>query len=391
MFSRCLNISKKRSFFLFGARATGKTTLLENLFTPEESFTVDLLEPRLFEKLQSYPEQLQPLISKAISEKKVIIIDEVQKVPSLLNVVHKLIQKEKAIFALTGSSARKLRRGSANMLAGRASIYKLFPLLYTEIGDKFSLPLALEWGTLPELLTIDDDSERIRFLQAYADTYVKEEIVAEQIIRKLPPFRRFLNSAGQMNGKIINASSIASDIDSTPSNVGNYFEILEDTLLGFKLEAFHTSIRKRQRQNPKFYWFDTGVARSLQRVLGTKVHESTSIYGDIFEAFLITQIRAGLEYQTGQFQLSYLRTKDGAEIDLIVERAGQETLCIEIKSGKKLRKEQLTNLTKLSNDIANSKSVCFYNGVDRLQYGKIEVVPWQEGLKEYGLVIAFEN
>jgi len=381
-----LNISKKRSFFLFGARATGKTTLIEKLFQPEEALVLDLLDPRLLEDLQAYPERLEPMVIPAIDAKKAVVLDEVQRVPALLDIVHMLIQKRGAIFALTGSSARKLRRGSANMLAGRASVYNLFPLLFAEISSGFSLQQALEWGTLPELVTLSDENERLRFLQAYTDTYVQEEIIAEQIIRKLPPFRRFLHSAAQMNGKIINASRIASDIQTDPSNVRNYFEVLEDTLLGFRLEAFHTSIRKRQRQSPKFFWFDTGVARSLQRVLGLELRQSTSEYGSVFEAFMVTQIRAALEYQVKQYQLSYLLTKDGAEVDLIVERAGEAPLCIEFKSGTTVREEQFTTLAKISGDIVGSRAVCLYNGTQRLRFGVVEVLPWQEGLRECGII-----
>ena len=386
MYPRHINLSKKRSFFLFGARATGKTTLLKSLFSEEEAFILDLLNPRLLEELQAYPERLESYIRPHLKQDKVIIIDEVQRVPALLDVVHQLIQAENAIFGLTGSSARKLRRGSTNMLAGRASVYNLYPLLFNEVGQDFCLHSALEWGTLPELVTLQEDSERILFLQAYTDTYVQEEIVAEQIIRKLPPFRRFLAAAAQMNGKIINASKIAADINTDPSNVRNYFEVLTDTLLGFKLEAYHTSIRKRQRQNPKFFWFDLGVARSLQKHLGVPVPASTSAYGDMFEAFIITQIRAGLEYQVGQYELSYLLTKDGAEIDVIVERAGQPTLCIEIKSSEVVRREQLRNLQKLSSSMENAIAICIYNGDVPMQIDGIDVLPWREALAEHSLV-----
>ncbi len=215
---------------------------------------------------------------------------------------------------------------------------------------------------------------------------MREEIIAEQIIRKLPPFRRFLNCAAQMNGKIINASKIAADISTDPSNVRNYFEILEDTLLGFRLPAYHTSIRKQQRQSPKFYWFDTGVARSLQKVLGIDLHSSTYDYGINFEAFIISQIRTGLEYQTPQYQLSYLLTKDDAEIDLIVER-GKEILCIEIKSSKNIRENQLRNLKNLGSTIKNSRLVCLYDGEEKLKFDKVEVFPWKEGLADLGLVV----
>jgi predicted AAA+ superfamily ATPase len=386
MYTRLLNISKKRSFFLFGARATGKTTLLTHLFTKDEALTIDLLNPRTLEELQAYPERLEGYALAAIRAGKVIIIDEVQRVPPLLDIAHLLIQRERAVFGLTGSSARKLKRGSANMLAGRASVYRLYPLLFSEIGDSFSLQDALNWGTLPELLSITDDSDRSRFLQAYADTYIQEEIVAEQIVRRLPPFRRFLGIAAQMNGHVINASAISRDIQSDPSSVQNYFEILEDTLLGFRLEPFHASIRKRQRKSPKFYWFDTGVARSLQKSLDNHLLPRTSAYGNAFEAFLITQIRAALEYQAKQYQMSYLLTKDGAEIDLIIERAGAPTLCIEIKSGTIVHQEDMQNLIKLSADIIDSRAICLYTGEHRLRLGPVDVVPWREGLQEIGIV-----
>jgi len=387
MYKRSLEVSRKRSFFLFGARATGKTTYLETIFSTDRAFFVDLLDPSLYAELQAYPEKLEPIIRPHIDKEKIIVIDEIQRVPELLNIVHSLIQKEKAKFALTGSSARKLKRGSANMLAGRASIYKMYPLLFSEIGESFNLRSALNWGTLPEVCLIDDPIDKIGFLEAYCLTYVQEEIIAEQIVRNLPPFRRFLNTAAQMHGKIVNSSKIADDINTDYSNVRNYFEILEDTLLGFRLEPYHSSIRKRQRKNPKFYWFDTGVARSLQKSLNSTVQESTSYYGDLFETFIINQIKTGLEYQTKQFELSYLLTKDGAEIDLIVERSGQQTICIEIKSGSKIRKESLKNLINLSKDIKNSKAVCLYDGDRNIKFDDVEVMPWAEGVRRLGFIV----
>lgn len=386
MYGRSINISKSRSFFLFGARSTGKSTLLqEQLFSADEAFFVDLLDPRIHEELSAYPNRLKDRIAQPARDGKFIVIDEVQRVPALLDIAHQMIQREKTRFALTGSSARKLRRGSANMLAGRASVYRLFPLLFSELGESFSLQSALEWGTLPELCEISERDERIRYLQAYGDTYVREEIVAEQLIRNLPPFRRFLEAAAQMNGKIINASQVASDIQTDPSNVRNYFEVLEDTLLGFRLQSYHTSVRKRQRQAPKFYWIDTGISRALQKVLGTTLHPATSDFGVHFENFIVTQIHAALEYTTGQYDLSYLLTKDGAEIDLIVERAGEPTLCIEIKSAEQVRKEQFSNLAKLSADIPNAIALCFYRGREELSFDEVKVLPWEKGIREYFL------
>jgi predicted AAA+ superfamily ATPase len=192
------------------------------------------------------------------------VIDEVQKNPKLLDVVHLEIEKKKNIqFILSGSSARKLKRGSANLLAGRAFTFHLFPLTNFEIGSTFDLQHALEFGTLPKLLEYSVDLDCTRFLKAYVKTYLKEEIIAEQIVRKVEPFQDFLEVCAQMNGKIINFSKIATEVGVDEKTVKTYIDILADTLIGFYLPPFHRSIRKRQRIAPKFYLMDTGVKRAL--------------------------------------------------------------------------------------------------------------------------------
>lgn len=369
------------SFFLFGVRGAGKTTLLESSFDPSGVVSVNLLEPRTLASLQADPSLLQGMVAKGIAAKQLIIIDEIQKVPALLDVVHLLIERDGARFALTGSSARKLRRGAANMLAGRAYVLKLYPFLADELGELFNLQDALEWGLLPTVWNTTNPIERSLYLQAYAETYLKEEIIVEQIIRNLPPFRRFLNVAAQMSGKIINCSKVASDCQTDPSNVRNYYQILEETLVGFFLEPFHQSIRKRQRQLPKFYFVDSGIARALAGHLDLPLRPQTSLYGEAFEAFIINQIRTQLEYSFKQYQLSFLKTKDGAEIDLIVERAGKPTFLIEIKSASVVREEEVRNLKNFSKDIAASTPLCLYNGTAAICFGEVECVPWQEGIK----------
>jgi predicted AAA+ superfamily ATPase len=314
-----------------------------------------------------------------------VVIDEVQKVPPLLDVVHRLIERNHLLFALTGSSARKLKRGGANLLAGRAFTYRLYPLSATEVGDSFDLHAALTWGTLPKIFQLTSDMARSKFLQSYAETYLQEEIVAEQVIRSLPPFRRFLQVAAQSNASIVNYRKIAEDCNTSPSNVLNYYQILDDTLVGTFLEPFHQSVRKRQRAAPKFYWFDTGVIRSLRLALDIPLETSTFEYGKLFETFFINQVRAGLEYQGKQYQLSYLRTKDGAEIDLIVERAGQPTLIIEIKSGITVRNEELNNLRAFKADIRGATAICVYSGRERLLSSGIPILPWQQALTEFEL------
>jgi len=381
MITRKLSPLINNSFFLFGMRGVGKTTLLQNFFTTESVVTINLLEPRTLANLQANPSLLQPMIADGIAAKQLIVIDEIQKVPALLDVVHLLIERDGARFALTGSSARKLRRGAANMLAGRAYVLKLYPFLADELGELFNLHDALEWGLLPTIWKTTNPIERSLYLQSYAETYIKEEIIVEQIIRNLPPFRRFLNVASQMSGKILNYSKVASDCQTDPSNVRNYYQILEDTLVGFFLEPFNQSIRKRQRESPKFYFVDSGIARALAGHLDLPLRPQTSLYGDAFEAFIVNQIRTHLEYSFKQYQLSFLKTKDGAEIDLIIERAGKPTFLIEVKSGSIVRKEELKNLKNFSKDIAGSIPLCLYNGTESLRFEEVECVPWQDGIR----------
>ncbi|HCU23477.1 MAG TPA: ATPase, partial [Deltaproteobacteria bacterium] len=229
----------------------------------DEKVVLDLLDPELANELISYPSNLLARLAPYRGKRTWVVIDEVQKAPPLLDLVHKLIQEKQFKFALTGSSARKLKRGAANLLAGRAFIYHLFPLAAPELQDRFRLEEALKYGTLPEIFSFENASDKSAFLKAYGETYLKEEIITEQIVRNLPPFRRFLDVAAQMNTEVINYSNIAKDIHSDPKTVSGYYDILEDTLLGFRLHAYHRSIRQRQKKAAKFYLFDTGVARTL--------------------------------------------------------------------------------------------------------------------------------
>ena len=209
-----------------------------------------------------------------------------------------------------------------NLLVGRAFVYNLFPLTVPELEDAFDLEDALRWGTLPGIYALEGNEDKQSYLRAYALTYLKEEIVAEQIVRRLDPFRQFLEVAAQANGTIINYANIARDVGADPKTVISYFSILEDTLVGFLLPAFHRSVRKQQRTNPKFYFFDTGVKRSLDRTLNVPLNARTYEYGKAFEHFVITQIAHLSRYRYPDWRLSYLQTGAGAEIDLLIDRPG---------------------------------------------------------------------
>lgn len=260
MYSRLVKLIHKHSFFLFGPRGTGKSTLLKERFPLESTLWLDLLDSKIEEELASDPSRLYTIVKGQPEAITHIVIDEIQKIPKLLDEVHRLIEEKLGkVFILTGSSARKLKRGAANLLAGRAFVYHLFPLSYLELKDSFNLETALHWGSLPKIFLLESSEEREAYLRAYTTTYLKEEIVDEQLIRKLPPFRRFLEVAAQCNGKIVNYANIAKDVGVDEKTIKEYFSILEDTMIGFFLEPFHSSFRKRLVEKPKFYFFDTGV------------------------------------------------------------------------------------------------------------------------------------
>lgn len=384
MFRRTLNLPKSNSFFLFGARGVGKTTLLQQYFSGKKVLQIDLLDPAVEDRFLRAPSALREQIEKASSLR--VIIDEVQKVPKLLDVVQSIMFDHPRVqFALTGSSARKLKRGGANLLAGRAFLHYLYPLTATELGGVFSLEDALAFGTLPAVWNFPTPEEKQAFLHSYALTYFKEEIQAEQIVRRLEPFRNFLEVAAQSNGKIISYANIGRDVNADSKTVQSYFQILEDTLIGFLLEPFHRSIRKRQRQNPKFYFIDNGLARALSRTLTLAVAAPTATYGDLFEQFVILEIYKRNHYGLKDYRLSYLRTKDDAEIDLIVERPGMPIALIEIKSSTRVDEQHVRTLQVFRKEMGACDAFCLSRDpVARIVNG-IHVVPWMQGIQELGL------
>jgi predicted AAA+ superfamily ATPase len=389
MVKREVNLLKSHSFFLFGARGTGKSTLLEQIIPKKDSFWVDLLLP----EEEAFYAESPGALSQRISELKYtpdwIVIDEIQKVPKLLDVVHYEIEKRKLKFALTGSSARKLKRKGVNLLAGRAFVNYLYPLTHVEIANDFDLIPALSWGTLPFVtnLTADRTGDEVRkaFLQSYVETYLKEEILQEQIIRNIVPFRKFLSIASQLSGTMLNYSSIASDLKVDWATVRSYFEILEDTLLGFNLPAYNKSLRKQQLQSSKFYIFDLGIKRALDKTLGLKP-STGQIIGPLFEHFVISEIYRLNHYYKKDFELSYLATQGGLEVDLILERPGEKTALIEIKSSENVSDKHLRHIEQLASEYSDFEAFCLCRESQPRKVGKVRVLPWKLGIKELGLV-----
>ncbi len=387
MINRICNLSKSNSFFLFGNRGVGKSTYMETLFPRNNHLWIDLLDPTFNRKLSLNPELLSQMLSE--EEKKrpagaVVVIDEIQKIPELLDVVHSQIEKKHFIFALTGSSSRKLKKLGVNLLGGRAFIYSLYPFTHIELGKNFDLKNVLRWGSLPKIFTFSENSDRIDFLNAYADTYLREEIIAEQIVRNVTPFRHFLEVAAQSNAKIINFSNIAKTIGVDTTTVQNYFQILEDTFIGVLLQPFHESIRERQRKNPKFYYFDTGITRTLQNRLTLPLEEQSFEFGDLFEQFIILELIRLNSYFKKSWKFSYLRTKNDVEIDVVIERPGQKRLLLEIKSSDNIQlvKESFIGFKKLAMDFSNAEAICISRDILEFRQDDIRFIHWTTLFRE---------
>lgn len=383
MITRLLQLPNDESFFLFGPRGVGKTTLIKQLPWFPNSLYLNLLKQTEEQRFIKNPDELLSIVQLLPKHITHVIIDEVQKLPALLDLVHELIETTDKYFILTGSSARKLKHGGANLLAGRAFVYHLHPFTNSEIPQQEQLIHQLQWGTLPKIFDYKTSEKKALYLEAYTNTYLKEEIWAEQFIRELSPFRRFLEVAAQSNGKLINFSNIARDVGVSDQTIQKYYSILEDTLIGFFLDAFQNSFRKRLGKTPKFYFFDTGVVRALINQLHVPLTPSTSHFGDVFEHFVILQCKQLASYYHRDYRFSYLKTKDDAEIDLIVERPGLPLLFIEIKSNQQVRTEQLRTLKKMAEDFGSCEAICFSCDTYPKNLNEIKVFPWEQGIQTY--------
>lgn len=328
----------KKSCFLFGPRAVGKTFLIrEEIKSISDALYIDLLKARYFTLLSGNPSEIENLIE---NHHKVVIIDEIQKVPPLLDEVHRLIEERGIHFLLTGSSARKLKRGHANLLAGRAWTLRLFPLIFSEIA-KFDLNRALRFGLLPVVWLSQDPEEE---LDSYISTYLKEEILAEGLSRNLPAFNRFLKVAALSSGNLINYSQMASDAQVAESTIRGHFEILQDTLIGYIVEPFIESKKRKAIATPKFYIFDNGVRHALMGT--TSLDRNSDLYGSSFEAWLAHEIRAYLSYTRSKLPLTFWRSTSQFEVDFLIG----DKIAIEVKACSQANKKHLKGLLALSEE-----------------------------------------
>lgn len=384
MFHRALNLPTGHSFLLLGARGTGKTTLVSRQDCLRKARRIDLLVPEEESRFALNPSELLE-IAGGIPRGGWIVIDEVQKLPKLLDLAHKAIEEFGVNFALTGSSARKLKRGGANLLAGRAFILELFPLTQDEVAEKFDLVSALSWGTLPKIFAFEDDGDRKRYLDAYVHTYVREEVQVEQLVRNLDPFRLFLQIAAQVNGEIINYTNIARDTGVDVKTVQSYFQILVDTHLGIFLSATDLSARKVQRQSPKFYLFDTGIKRALEQSLTLPLTPRSSAFGNAFETWVVNECYRRIRYLENDYRLSYLRTKDDIEIDLIIQRPGRSPILVEIKSTDQVDDRHLRSLRRFSPDFPDAELVCISRDPRERLSENVRILPWHSCWPALGL------
>lgn len=370
MHSRLLNLAEllsKRSHFLFGPRATGKTTLVEQ--TLKDALVIDLLHARTFSTLVRDPSVLAELIT---SDRQIVVIDEVQKLHIILDEVQRLIQKRNITFLLTGSSARKLKHGGANLLAGRAREAKLFPLVSAEI-ENFDLLRLINHGGIPQIY---DSSAPDEDLAAYVDTYLREEIKAEAVTRNITAFVEFLDAVAIANGQEINYESFAADLQVSPSTLKNYFSILEDTLIGFRLPGFTKTAKRKSISRAKHFLFDLGVMRHLAKI--DKVEMGSKLFGDAFEHFIILEVRSYLAYSRKNLALHYWRSTSQFEVGLLVG----DSVAIEVKATPNPSPKHLKGLRALKEEGILKKYILVCTCTQRRNTeDKIEILPWKEFLE----------
>jgi predicted AAA+ superfamily ATPase len=380
MINRIVDIPKTRSFFLFGPRQTGKSTLARSLLGGA-SWSVDLLETDLFLRYARAPELFRREAEEKISRQKVrtIFIDEVQRLPDLLNEVHLLIEKHSCRFILSGSSARKLRRGGTNLLAGRAVERLLFPFVYAEIASSFDLEAALRFGTLPAIHG-RAQPEQIDVLATYANTYLREEIQQEGLVRNLGGFSRFLDLASAQCGELVNFSAFGRECGLPTRTVQAYYDILEDTLIGCRLEPWTQSARKRLVAHQKFYLFDTGIANAVNGRLTAP--PDPALRGRLFEQLLVLETLRMRSYLRSEARLFFWRTNAGAEVDLLIEKHGRLLGAFEIKSSKRVAGANLSGLRAFHDDHPKVPLAIICDAAEPHELDGVRVLPWRIYLEE---------
>jgi predicted AAA+ superfamily ATPase len=362
------------SFFLFGPRGTGKTTWLRQIF-PDALF-LDLLQPDLARELAARPERLRDLVQAAPPDPSPIVIDEVQRVPELLNLVHALIEENKRRrFILTGSSARKLRRGGVDLLAGRAVVRTMHPFMARELRE-FHLVAALSQGMLPLVVAAENPKD---VLHAYASLYLDQEVRLEGWTRNIGAFARFLEAISFSQAGVLNVANVARECQIERKTVVGYIEVLEDLLLSFRVPVFTRRSKREVSQHPKFFFFDVGVFRTL-RPEGP-LDRPEEIEGSALEGLVAQHLRAWLAYRNEDAKLFFWRTRSGVEVDFVVYGPGV-FWAFEVKNAARVRPEDISGLKAFTEDYPQAECALLYRGTRRERRGRIWVLPVEPFLKQ---------
>lgn len=371
LIQRCFQ-SPDRSYFLLGPRGTGKTTLIRDRY--HDALWIDLLKPDVLRSYMARPERLQDVV-KANPGKKVVVIDEIQQSPALLSVVHSLIEEKHGLqFILTGSSARKLKRTSANLLGGRALKRTLHPFIAAELGGAFDLDTALRDGMLPLLYQQQNPQD---ILQAYITLYLREEIQAEGLVRNLENFSRFLEVITFSHASILNVANIARECEVKRKTVENYIEILEELLLAIRLPVFTKRAKRELSSHPKFYIFDAGVFNAL-RPKGI-LDKTDEINGAGLEGMVAQHLFAWNDYGNETHSIGYWRTRSGVEVDFVVY-GPKGFWAIEVKNSRRVNPHDTKALEAFLTDYPMAKALLLYRGSERIQYDNVLCMPADEFL-----------
>lgn len=371
MYSRLITPPQDKSFFLFGPRGTGKTTWVKTAFP--KSVYIDLLEAEIFNDLLANPQRLSNFIPKGFKDR--IIIDEVQRVPEVLHEVHRLIENQKYKFILTGSSPRKLKRKGPNLLAGRALNLSMHPLSAVELGKDFRLEHSLKYGHLPSVYTQSDPK---KYLEAYVKTYLEEEIRQEGLTRNLAAFTRFLEAASFSQGSVLNISSVARECSVERKVVENYFSILEDLMIAYRIPVFSKKTKRRLVTHFKFYFFDAGVYRTL-RPMGP-LDAPAEADGVALETLFLQELIALNSALDLGYKIHYWRTSNGREVDFILY-GPKGLLAFEVTKTARVNSAMLGGLKAFLTDYPMAKAYFVYGGTRRMHEGKIEIVPVEEMMR----------
>lgn len=373
------------SLLLFGPRGIGKSTFIKDIVKPD--LTIDLLQAKMNRILSNNPSVLEELTGHLTSS-QIVFIDEIQKIPELLDEVHRLIEEKKLIFIMTGSSARKLRKSGVNLLAGRALTKKMFPLTLFELAGEKNLNQLLWSGTLPKSVLEKNDEMADEYLSSYVQTYLKEEIFQEGLARNLSQFSHFIEIAGQYHGMILNFENISREVGVSGDTIKSWFQILEDTLVGILVQPYQLNIFKNETKHPRFYFFDSGIARAAEGI--TNLSDHSERRGFYFEGLLLNELRTYAEVNKQKWNIYFYNVPGLGDIDFIIETKRKsinkpaEFISIEVKLAKKwdAKFEKMTFAVKEKKSKNLKRAIAIYLGEHRLTKNGLEIFPLDQFINE---------